>query len=363
LLHLILTLDYEIFGNGSGDVLRDVIRPTDRLLNTCDAHGAKLTIMLDVGEYWAFERHAEELHRNLGYSPAEEMRRQVIGAIRRGHDVQLHLHPQWIGAEYENGEWRLSNAHWRLADLPGGLGDEGQITSIVGALHAGKRTLEAMIQPVKADYRCVCFRAGGFYAQPSRGLIDAMKRTGLIADSSVVTGHKTDVPFEVDYSDVVAGKEAWWTTDTDIAQEGHAGRNIFEVCVSSRMESYWKSLKMTKLRATIKRGRIEQASCAGRKGNRMIRSVPSLWIVLRKLFNRHDSAFDFCKLSRRDMCNRIKEAGRSAERPIVLIGHSKDFFNDREFDRFLGKVKHEDGITFETLSQFVETAILSESER
>jgi hypothetical protein len=363
LLHLVLTLDYEIFGNGSGDVMRNVIRPTDRLQRICDQHGAKLTIMFDVGEYWAFERHAEQLRQNLGYSPSEEMRRQAVGAIQRGHDVQLHLHPQWIGAEYDKGAWQLSNSQWRLADLPMGLGNESQITSIVGALYSGKQTLEAMIKPVKADYRCVCFRAGGFYAQPSRCIIAAMKKTGLIADSSVVKGHKTDVPFEVDYSHVETGKEAWWTTDTDITQEGKPGQNILEVCVSSRMEPYWRSLKMTKLRATVKRARIERASCSGRRVGRTIRSVGSPWMVMRRLFSRHASAFDFCKLSSKDMCNRIKESDRSAEQPVVLIGHSKDFFNDREFDRFLAEVKREDRVVFETVSQFIETSILSTSGR
>lgn len=58
------------------------------------------------------------------------------------NDVQLHLHPQWIGATYDKGAWRLNNACWRLADLPGGLGHRDDLASITGALHAGKQSLE-----------------------------------------------------------------------------------------------------------------------------------------------------------------------------------------------------------------------------
>jgi hypothetical protein len=361
LLHLILTLDYEIFGNGAGDVMRDVILPTGRLLDLCDRHGAKLTIMFEVGEYWAFERYAEQLRRDLGYSPSEEMRKQAVKAVRRGHDIQLHLHPQWIGAEYADRAWRLVNSQWRLADLPGGLGSESDLTSVVGALHASKQTLEAMIKPVKADYKCVCFRAGGFYAQPSRNVIIAMKRTALIADSSVVKGHRTNKPFEVDYSRVETGSEAWWTTETELTQKGKPGENIIELCVSSRMEPYWKNFKSTKLLATIKRGKNERTSSPCYGTGQTVRSVPTVRTILGKLFSKHASTFDFCKLSGRDMRNRMKAFDRLTDTPVVLIGHSKDFFNDAGLDQFLTQVKHDDQVAFETAAQFISRTVQSES--
>jgi hypothetical protein len=361
LLHLLLTLDYEIFGNGAGDVMRDVILPTRRLLDICDRHGAKLTIMFEVGEYGAFERYASQLRRDLGYSPAEKMREQALEAVQRGHDVQLHLHPQWIGAEYADQAWRLANSQWRLADLPGGLGDERDLLSVVGALHAGKRTLETTILPVKTDYKCVCFRAGGFYAQPSGTIITALKRVGLLADSSVVKGHRTSKPFAVDYSCVETGKEAWWTTDAELTREGKPGENVFELCVSSRMEPYWKSFKLTKLHATIQRGKIERASCSCSGTSQTVHSVPTVRTILRKLFSPHASTFDFCKLSAGDMWNRMRAFDKSVEQPVVLIGHSKDFFNDAGLDHFLARVEHDDRVVFETTQHFITQTVLSES--
>ena len=359
LLPLILTLDYETFGSGVGDVMRDVIEPTRRLLSICDKHQAKMTIMFEVGEYWAFERYESQLRKDLGYSPWEQMRGQAVDAVQRGHDIQLHLHPQWIGATYNRGAWQLENRYWRLADLPGGLGGKDQITSITGALHAGKQTLECMIRPVKADYECVCFRAGGFYAQPSRDVIAGMKEAGLRMDSSVVRGYRTDTPFPVDYSNVKTDKLVWWTTDTELVAEGRPGENILELAVSSRMEPYWNSFKWAKLRAAMRRRKTERASRAGKGSgsSNNISSVPSCRTVLRKMLRKHAGTFDFCKLSRKDMLKRIREHAGHLDQPLVLIGHSKDFVNDRNFDKFLSNVHQDATVQFMTMSEYTRTRV------
>ena len=356
MIPLILSLDYEIFGNGSGDVRLDMIEPTNRILSICDKYKTKMTIMFEVGEYRAFEQYDYRLREDLGYSPCEQMKRQVIDAIRRGHDVQLHLHPQWIGAEYDKGVWQLCNSYWRLADLPGGLGSKSQITSITGALQAGKETLENTIKPVKADYECVCFRAGGFYAQPSRNIISAMKKVGLQADSSVVKGYKTSTPFEVDYSHVKTDKAAWWTTDTELTAEGKPGKNIIELSVSSRMQPYWKNFKKTKLQAVLKRRRAQRTSRSNQTTNKGINSVPDYSTVLKKLLRNCPSTCDFCKLSSGDMLRRIKEHSKYPEQPIIMIGHSKDFVNDREFDKFLAALCRNENVSFQNMSDYVRQA-------
>jgi hypothetical protein len=358
-MQLILSLDYEVFGNGAGDVMQDIIQPTNRILSICDRHGAKMTIFFDVGEYWAFEQYDSQLREELGYSPYEQMKKQVTDAIHRGHDVQLHLHPQWIGAEYKNGAWKLCNLYWRLADLPDGLGNIDQIKSITGALYKGKQTLESMIKPVKTDYVCSCFRAGGLYNQPSRNIISAMKKIGLKADSSVVKGYKINTPFEVDYSYVETEKVVWWTTDTEFTKEGLPGENIIELSVSSRMEPYWKNFKKTKLRATLKRWHTEKVSRRNHNSNEKISSVPDYYSVLKKLLKKCPSIFDYCKLSSKDMLRRIKEHTKHQKQPIVMIGHSKDFINDSELDGFLDSLCKTENVTFQNMSEYVQKEISS----
>ena len=355
MIHVILSLDCELCGNGSGDVMRDIIEPTRRMLNICDRHQAKMTIMFEVGEYWAFEKYEHQLHERLGYSPSEQMREQAVDAVGRGHDVQLHLHPQWIDARYEGGAWRLRNSCWRLADLPDGLGNDGSIASITGALSRGKQTLDSMIKPVKSDYQCVCFRAGGLYAQPSRDIISAMKRAGLRADSSVAMGYKKESPFAVDYSEVNTSKTAWWTTDTELTMEGKPGENIIELSVGSKMEPYWKTnLKLAKLRSISKYWRIESGSRGDCVVDRKVSSLPSCAEVLRRLLRKRVSLFDCCTLSSRSMVNRLQEYADDKEGPVVIIGHSKDFANDRQFEKFLALLRRDKRVSCLTISEYVQ---------
>ena len=55
-LRFILTADYEVFGNGSGCVKKCMIDPTEKMLSICDDYCAKLTLFVDVCEYWAFKK-------------------------------------------------------------------------------------------------------------------------------------------------------------------------------------------------------------------------------------------------------------------------------------------------------------------
>jgi hypothetical protein len=354
---LLLSLDYELCGSGAGDVMRDIVYPTSRILDICERHGAKMTIMCEVGEHWAFEQHDAGLRKDLGYSPCGVMKAQIIEAIKRGHDVQLHLHPQWIGAEYGKGGWLLRDSSWRVADLPDGLGSEEQVTSITGALHRGKQTLEDALRPVKADYECTCFRAGGFYAQPSQNIITAMKAAGLRADSSVVKRYKKSTPFEVDYSHVETDKTAWWTTDTDLTTEGYPGEGVFELSVSSKMEPYWRSLTKTKLRSVLRYWHIEHRSKGGRVASRSVSCLPSCAEVLRRMLKKRPSLFDFCTLSSKGMLRRIAEHREGAESPVVILGHSKDFVNDREFNRFLAVLRRDETVRFQGMSEYVQQSV------
>lgn len=51
-LQLIFTLDYEIFGDGSGSVNREQIIPTNQLLDIFDQYNAKLTLFLNMANIW-----------------------------------------------------------------------------------------------------------------------------------------------------------------------------------------------------------------------------------------------------------------------------------------------------------------------
>ena len=45
---LVLTLDYELYGNGSGNVFQHIIAPTEKILQLADKYNAKITIFLKL---------------------------------------------------------------------------------------------------------------------------------------------------------------------------------------------------------------------------------------------------------------------------------------------------------------------------
>ena len=77
------------------------------------------------------------------------------------HDIQLHLHPQWLGAEYSEKGWLLNESLHRLANVATEKRDNE--INLIELLHNGKETLESLIQSVDKTYRCRVLRAGGLF--------------------------------------------------------------------------------------------------------------------------------------------------------------------------------------------------------
>jgi len=94
--HLILMLDYEFFGNGFGEVICCVVEPTSRAMEIAERYGATLTLFVEVIEFQTMVREAcRNKTSKLG---SEAIVAQIQEANTRGHDVQLHIHPQWATA-------------------------------------------------------------------------------------------------------------------------------------------------------------------------------------------------------------------------------------------------------------------------
>ncbi len=322
--------------------MQDMIEPTQRLLTSCDQYGAKLSIMPDVAEYWAMKQAEEEGSLRLTYSPSRVIEEQIQSAVKSGHDVQLHLHPWWIGATFRDNHWRLIPEYYRVTDLPNGLGDEEDVFSTVGALNQGKRTLETMIQPICPEYECLVYRAAMFWGQPSGKLIVGLKKAGLIADSSVIKGLHETSPVPTDYRHAESGTGHWWTDAEDIGLAGRRGQHIIEFPVYSRMRPYVCNFKWTKLRTTLKRRQVEKANAHGHGMMEARQSSDSLSKVIRKLLSFRPMKCDFCKLSANNMIRCLKQAIRYDEEKgdrfgtsVVMLGHSKDYWNDLNLQKFL----------------------------
>src|SRR4051794_9218662 len=100
--------DWELHGDGSGDMNELMFEPARKILGVCERYGAKYTFFAEVGQQFAMLSSPLEKHRRAAAQWEEVLR----DAVRRGHDVQLHLHPQWIGAKSQTQGFDLDYAKW-----------------------------------------------------------------------------------------------------------------------------------------------------------------------------------------------------------------------------------------------------------
>lgn len=178
---IIITIDYETWQPSSAEYPinweKDILENTENLMRCAESAGAKLSLMAEMGEYFWLKDNLPQI--------AEKIRLQLQDAVKRGHDVQLHIHPNWFpetGVSYMDGEYHWD---WNIAscnDYPFDL------TELIKKC---KKELESIIKPVKSDYKVLAFRAGGYRVQPFDRLYEALSSNGIFCDTSVYRGGKS----------------------------------------------------------------------------------------------------------------------------------------------------------------------------
>src|SRR5437762_13552925 len=90
MIYLALTHDWELRGDGSGDIEQIQFAPMRRLLGIYQKLGVRTTFLPDVMQQLNFRKLADqdgELRRH-----ADRWDEHTREAYRDGHDIQLHLH-------------------------------------------------------------------------------------------------------------------------------------------------------------------------------------------------------------------------------------------------------------------------------
>ena len=65
----------------------------------------------------AFEKYNDQFLQDFGYSPAEKIKNQIIKAYKNGHDIQLHIHPQFREMTYKKGRFILKDSYKSMIDF------------------------------------------------------------------------------------------------------------------------------------------------------------------------------------------------------------------------------------------------------
>jgi len=209
MLQVIFTLDYEIHGNGDGSPLTLMVEPTRRLLDQFERHGARLTILADVAEILKFKDHVETNGHDTFHYHA--IARQLQDAIRRGHDVQLHLHSSWFNARYDGTHWVQDWSEYNFAALP--------VHVMQAYVETGKQYLESLLQAVDPHYRCTGFRAANWSMQPSRNAMEVLQRNGITMESSVFKWGRRSGLVNFDYSDAPSALLPWRASFDDVCHQ------------------------------------------------------------------------------------------------------------------------------------------------
>src|ERR1700722_2297757 len=313
MIKCIFTLDYEIYGNGTGALKELVYEPTERLLQVFDKWGARFVNYVEVAEF--------ELIEAAGTDAAiDHVKQQVKDMHRSGHEIALHLHPQWYNARFEQGQWVLDYTEYNLCTLP-----QPRIAEIVD------RSINYLGHMVdNSQYSPISFRAGNWLFQPTQIAAQELSRKGLRIDSSVFKGglqrNQT-----LDYRPALKNGY-YWPFSSNVNEPDPMGQWM-ELPIYAEMVPPWKM-------ATSKRMGMGN-NFGGTRGN------------LQKKLNRafdfmrlgYPLKFDFCRMTLDELTSMMDRVILQDQlepdtlKPIVAIGHSKDLGDLQTVDAFLSYLR------------------------
>lgn len=330
MIECVFTIDYEVYGNGQGQLDDLVYKPTQKLKTVFDSAGAKFVNFVEVAEFCKMERHASD--------PAiADVLRQIRELHEQGHETALHLHPQWANARYHQGCWELDYSEYNLCVLP-----PDRIARIVDDALAWLRHV------IGDDRFTPCsFRAGNWLFQPTGHAAAALAARGVKIDSSVFKGG-LQRQHRLDYRPAL--RNGWhWEFDGDVNVPAVGGR-MLELPIYTEMVPFWRML-------TGKRVGLQQKTYgAGPSAPARTPKPPGRFSRLLDYCRpRYPLKFDFCRMTLSELIAMAESVMREDHRtpavfkPMVSIGHTKDLVDFDTIAAFLNWLR-EHSIPVTTLS-------------
>lgn len=224
-IYILYSADYELFlGGNYCDESEVLINPTNNLLNVFENLKIPVTLFADIFSILCYKKH------NLLRFP-ESAEAQLKDAIRRGHDVQSHIHPHWNYTQIMGNTYNVNLDYFLFGKLD--TDKEILYSKIRDNLMTSRIYLQNLLRQINSDYDCIAFRSGGYGLQPNSDIvIKALINSGFVIDSSIVPGliAKTNVN-EVDFSHVP--KMANYYLDCDVSTSSDNNQGIFEIPIAS----------------------------------------------------------------------------------------------------------------------------------
>lgn len=212
--HVIISFDYELFfGDEPGTVQKSLLEPTSKLMDALEYAGAKATFFVD---YLMLKHMLQE--NDTTKKEAALIIEQLKEMVRRGHRIELHLHPHWVDAKYIEGKWDFSDfSHYCLNSFP-----KEEITKM---FVEGTEFLERIASEVDPSYKIIAYRAGGWAILPFDMMKEGFEKAGIKVDSSVMKGRVIHAyGYDLDFTS--SPEKAVYSFTNDVLQEEKNGEFI-----------------------------------------------------------------------------------------------------------------------------------------
>lgn len=342
---IIITLDYEIFGNGSGGVKEFLIEPTNRLIEILAARGIKMTVFFEIEEFLTFKKNARKITKEFGYDFSSAMEKQLEALLRNGHEIGLHIHPQWIGARFDGRTFRVNDRNLSLYDVFKNKND------MFSYLKSRTEALKKLSQKYNPEYDILSFRAGGLAIRPEQAVLNILGSLGIKADSSVVKDlHRVSDSANLDFRGAPRSTGYWFIRNSVCKEEKQKWKMIeFPICSKIRPE--YTKLSINRIRMKFFSSGRPLAAFSQGLADMAVPRTP--WGFLAHLFKKNPLKFDYCHMTGKEMLSfltRIENSEPPGKYPLTMIGHSKEFFNGKELESFIDAVLKKQRFEFITMA-------------
>lgn len=325
-MNLFLTFDYELFfGTPTGSPEKCILSPTEKLIKIASKRQVQFTFFVDIGYLIQLKKWSSqftELKDTL-----IKIKTQLKQLQSEGHDLQLHIHPHWETAKYENGSWRFTmDDNYKLSDF-----SSPEIERIVFDY---KAKLEAI-----TEQKINGFRAGGWCLQPFDQFVNIFKKAGITLDSTVFHGgHLETKHYYFDFRK--APNKGRYYFENDLCQENPKG-HFLELPIGGYKytpDFFWRLYILGRL--------MPQRHKMVGDGNFIAQGGKKYESLKRPIWD-HVSCDGYYASKLNEITNRFSREKRS---DLVIIGHPKSMtqYSFEKLDQFiqLQQKKH----TFLTLA-------------
>lgn len=323
MIEILFTIDYEIYGNGSGSLTDQIFVPTERLMAIFKKWSAPLVIFVEAIELARIQEYQSD-------KAILDIRHQLRELYLQNNEIGLHVHPQWSNARYENGEWVLDYSEYNMCTL-----QKERITKIIS--HSLAYLRDVLGEP---EFTPLAFRAGNWLFQPTDPLAAVLTEAGIKIDSSVFKGGLQHGQ-KLDYRPSL--KNGYYWRFKDDVNCRHPSGELIEFPTHTTMVPFWKML-------TGKRIGLHKAAVTKHpKHHVKVRLMDyfRFWYPLK---------FDFCRMNSNELLSMLSRAikedaeSKTVYKPLVLIGHTKDLYDFEAIDALLS-VLHKSNVKVTTFNQ------------